>query len=177
MRDETTIGIFYASTTGNTEDVVAQIAADLTRKGLPFVLHDIASEGVEAMNHHARMIMGISTWDFGQLQEDWQMSWSALESLDFSGCKVALFGLGDQVGYGEWFVDAMADLNALLLSRGAEIQVPWPVEGYSFEASRALTEDGRFFVGLALDEDGQSGETEARLQLWLPQVCKALLNH
>ncbi|WP_235263462.1 flavodoxin domain-containing protein [Nitrincola sp. A-D6] len=93
--------------------------------------------------------------------------------MDLSGVKIALFGLGDQIGYGEWFQDAMGALHDLLRSAGAEMQGYWPVEGYDFEASKALTDDGQQFVGLALDEDGQSGQTEERLEKWLLEVCIA----
>jgi flavodoxin II len=164
------IGLFYASTTGNTEMVAEQLAALLPER---IQLHDIAVEGVAAMAEYSLLIMGISTWDFGELQEDWNEHWSDLKALDFSGKRVALFGLGDQLGYGEWFLDAMGALNEVLQAAGAEVVVPWPIDGYRFEASRALTEDGRYFVGLALDEDGEHGLTQERLDAWLPQVLAA----
>lgn len=164
------IGLFYASTTGNTEQVAERIAAMLPAR---IRLHDIAREGVTGMLSYQRLIVGIPTWDFGELQEDWDEHWEALAALDLRGRRVALFGLGDQLGYGEWFLDAMGRLYHQLIACGAEPVVTWPVDGYRFEASRALTEDGRHFVGLALDEDGQAGETDARLQCWLPQVLAA----
>ncbi|MBR9829762.1 MAG: flavodoxin FldB [Oceanospirillales bacterium] len=164
------IGLFYASTTGNTEQIADQIAAMLPAR---ISLHDIAVEGVAAMSQYSCLIMGIPTWDFGELQEDWDEHWDALAAQDLGGKRVALFGLGDQLGYGEWFQDAMGLLYQQLQTSGAEVVVTWPVEGYQFEASRALAEDGRHFVGLALDEDGQHGETEERLQTWLPQVVTA----
>lgn len=164
------IGLFYASTTGNTEQVADQIAGQLPERVRQ---HDIAVEGVGAMVEYTSLILGIPTWDFGELQEDWDEHWEVLSTLDLSGKRVALFGLGDQLGYGEWFQDAMGLLCQQVKACGADVVVEWPLEGYSFEASRALTEDGQHFVGLALDEDGQHGETEARLQSWLPQVVSA----
>jgi len=167
------IGLFYASTTGNTEEVAQQIHVMASE----FVhLHDIAAEGVAAMREYTALIIGIPTWDFGELQEDWDEYWQAFSDIDFSDRRVALFGLGDQLGYGEWFLDAMGAVHDQVVAAGGQVVVPWPVEGYDFEASKALTEDGRHFVGLALDEDGQRSETEPRLQLWLPQVLAALLD-
>lgn len=167
------IGLFYASTTGNTESVAQQIenlAAEQVQ------LHDIAAQGVAAMQEYDALIIGIPTWDFGELQEDWDEYWQVFCGIDFSGKKVALFGLGDQLGYGEWFLDAMGAVNDQVLAAGGEVLVPWPVEGYDFETSKALTADGSHFVGLALDEDCQRSETEARLQQWVPQVLAALLD-
>ncbi|MOA52018.1 Flavodoxin-2 [compost metagenome] len=45
----------------------------------------------------------------------------------------------------------------------------WPTEGYEFEASEAVR-DGKF-VGLALDLDNQSGQTEERLNVWLKLIA------
>ena len=164
------IGLFYASTTGNTEEVAQQIAAmapDRVR------LHDIAAVGVERMQDYDTLILGIPTWDFGELQEDWDEQWQAFSQIDFQARRVALFGLGDQLGYGEWFLDAMGALHDQVVSAGGEVVVPWSTDGYDFDASRALTPDGQHFVGLALDEDGQRSETESRLQQWWPQVLAA----
>ncbi|MDY6890214.1 MAG: flavodoxin [Pseudomonadota bacterium] len=166
----TPIGLFYASTTGNTERVAEQIAAALPER---IQLHDIALEGIGEMAHYQLLIMGISTWEFGQLQEDWEEQWPALQTLDFSGKKIALFGLGDQLGYGEWFLDAMGALHELLQAAGGELVLPWPIAGYRFEASKALTGDKRHFVGLALDEDSEHHLSEARINAWIPQLLRA----
>ena len=167
------IGLFYASTTGNTEEVAQQIHA---LEPELFRLHDIAAEGVDAMQYYNAFVIGIPTWDFGELQEDWDEHWPAFSSQDFQGKRVALFGLGDQLGYGEWFLDAMGMVHDQVIAAGGRVVVPWSVEGYDFDASKALTKDGCHFVGLALDEDSQRSETEPRLQQWLPQVLAALLD-
>lgn len=164
----TTIGLFYASTTGNTEDVATLLAEKIGHDRL--VLHDIAAEGLAAIDQYQWLILGIPTWDFGELQEDWAELWPELEQIDFSGRTCALFGLGDQLGYGEWFLDAMGLLHDLLQQRGARLIGYWPVEGYDFEASKALTADRQQFVGLAIDEDGQHAETEPRVARWAEQV-------
>ncbi len=88
--------------------------------------------------------------------------------------RVVLFGLGDQLGYGEWFLDAMGAVNDQVLAAGGQVLVPWPIEGMTLKP-QALTE-GTHFVGLALDEDCQRSETESRLEQWLPRVLTALLD-
>ncbi len=45
-----TIGLFYASTTGNTETVAQQIVAMAPEQ---IQLHDIAAEGVSAMSDYS----------------------------------------------------------------------------------------------------------------------------
>lgn len=163
-----TIGLFFGSTTGNTEDVAAMIAGHLD--GYALDQHDIAEDGLAAIPNYDLLILGIPTWDFGELQEDWDDLWAELEEIDFSGRTVALFGLGDQIGYGEWFLDAMGLLHDKLQARGANLVGYWPNQGYKFTASKALTEDESQFVGLAVDQDSQSGETDERVEAWVKQV-------
>lgn len=161
---DTQIGIIYGSTTGNTERAAELIAMQLGPKA---TLHNIAEQGLQGISAYGVCIFGVPTWDFGELQEDWEDLWDEFVKLDLQGKPCALFGLGDQIGYGEWFLDAMGLLHDVLQNSGAQIYGHWPVEGYTFEASKALTPDGQFFVGLALDDDCQFSETEERITLWL----------
>lgn len=164
------IGLFFGSTTGNTEEVAALIAAQIGYDQVQ--QYNIAITGVREIVNHKYLILGMPTWDFGELQEDWQEFWSELSQLDLRGHICALFGLGDQIGYGEWFVDGMGVLAEKLASRGAVIVGHWPVDGYTFEVSKALTPDRQFFVGLALDEDSQGALTQDRINAWTAQVTQ-----
>lgn len=162
------IGLFYGSTTGNTEACAEMIAEQI---GLDRVrLHDLAADGVDQLGDYQYLVVGMPTWDYGELQEDWSDVWSELDDIDLTGKQCALFGLGDQIGYGEWFLDAMGALHDKLVSRGASMVGYWPIEGYSFDESKALTEDQACFVGLALDEDSQADKSPERIEAWVPQV-------
>ncbi|MCP8688067.1 flavodoxin FldB [Marinobacterium sedimentorum] len=166
------IGLFYGSTTGNTAHVAERLL-QLAGPGL-IDLHDIADTALAAVDDYSCLIFGISTWDFGEQQLDWQDLWPQLDGLDLQGRVCALFGLGDQLGYSDWYLDAMGLLHERLQARGAHIVGAWPcTDDYDFRASLALSEDGRFFVGLALDEDSQRSETDQRLGRWLSQVLAA----
>ena len=90
--------------------------------------------------------------------------------MDLSGKTIALFGLGDQLGYGEWFQDALGMLHEQVLAQGATVVGYWPNKGYDFTASKGLTADGSKFVGLSLDEDSQYNLTDERLDTWCEQV-------
>ncbi|MAY42984.1 MAG: flavodoxin FldB [Oceanospirillaceae bacterium] len=162
------IGLFYGSTTGNTESV-----ADLIAEKIGFdKVHriDIAADGLDTLHEYEYLILGIPTWDYGELQEDWADLWTIVEESPLAGKTCAVFGLGDQIGYGEWFLDAMGLLHKRMKEQGAEMVGYWSVEGYDFEASKALTDDGQNFVGLAIDEDCQQGETNERVTQWCQQV-------
>ena len=166
------IGLFYGSSTCYTQMVAEKIQALL---GADLVtLHNLKETPIQTMAQYDALIFGISTWDFGEIQEDWQANWDAIDQVKLGGKQIALFGLGDQQGYGEWFLDAMGLLHDKLLLQGCQMVGYWPNEGYQFEASKALVDEGRYFVGLALDETSQYQLTDERLARWLPQVLDEL---
>lgn len=164
------IGLFYGSTTGNTETVAEQIIEQIGSDNIHHI--DIAADGLDGLSEYEHLILGIPTWDFGELQEDWADLWDVLDAVHVEGKTCAVFGLGDQIGYAEWFLDAMGLLHDKMQERGAVMVGYWSAEGYDFEASKALTEDQSQFVGLAIDEDCQRSETEERVARWSQQVVK-----
>lgn len=162
------IALFYGSSTCYTEMASEKIRDQLGAEKVD--LFNVANDPLVTAQFYDCLIFGIPTWDYGELQEDWEEVWPDIDELDLAGKKVALFGLGDQVGYPEWFLDAMGYLHDKLMERGATIVGHWPNEGYEFEESKALTADQSAFVGLALDEENEFDQTEERVRLWCEQV-------
>lgn len=162
------IGLFYGSSTCYTE-IVAEKIVNLLGSDL-IDIYNIADHPIINTQFYDYLILGIPTWDYGELQEDWEEIWDEIEELDFSAKKIALYGLGDQLGYPEWFLDAMGYLHHKLLRLGAEPVGYWPNQGYQFEQSKALTEDQLYFVGLALDDENQFDQTDTKLALWCQQI-------
>jgi len=77
-------------------------------------IHNIADADLNSFDDYQYLLLGIPTWDYGELQEDWESIWDDLDDLDFKGKHFAIFGLGDQVGYPQWFQDAMGYLHEKL---------------------------------------------------------------
>lgn len=162
------IGLFYGSDEGAT-----RYCAGLIKEQFPegqIDVHDIADADPADFGEYEFMILGIPTWDFGELQSDWEEFWDKLEGIDFSGKICALFGLGDQRGYGDYYLDAMGMLNDVIVGNGAIVIGNWPADTYDFESSKALMEDGEHFVGLGLDEDQQEELTNERIEKWTAQI-------
>lgn len=162
------IGLFYGSSTCYTE-----IAAEKIRDRLgsdQVDIFNIADAPVEAMAAYDYLILGIPTWDYGELQEDWEDIWDELDDVDFQGKTVALYGLGDQLGYPQWFQDALGYLWAKVVNLGARTVGQWPAVDYEFEQSKALTEDGSHFVGLSLDEENEFDDSDERIERWCQQI-------
>ncbi|NRA24521.1 MAG: flavodoxin, partial [Oleispira sp.] len=70
---------------------------------------------------------------------------------ELSGKKVALYGLGDQFGYGDFFIDAVGWLHEIIQPMGADIKGYWPVNGYEFTESRALSPCRTYFYVLVMN--------------------------
>ena len=162
------IGLFYGSTTCYTEMAAEKIQAEIGKEIVH--LHNIKDEPLIHCLAYDYIIFGISTWDYGQLQEDWESNWCEIEKLDLTNKIIALYGMGDQVGYSEWFQDALGMLHQAILPLGAQLVGYWPNQGYEFLASKALTTDKSHFVGLALDDDSQYQLTEHRITQWCEQI-------
>lgn len=162
------IGLFFGSDEGNSERIAYRIQKRLGEDVVD--VRDIADATQLDFAQYDKIILGIPTWDFGQIQSDWEEFWDDISAVDFSGKTIALFGLGDQFGYGDYFLDAMGMLHDVVIQTGPEIIGHWSTEGYEFDASKAEILDAGKFVGLALDEDQQENLTAERLNQWCAQI-------
>ncbi|KMQ52548.1 Flavodoxin 1 [Chitinispirillum alkaliphilum] len=165
----TKTAVIYGSTTGNTKaaaERIAQLIGDADIK-------DIAQSSVEEIAAYSNIILGSSTWGYGDVQDDWESVVDSLSAVDLSGKKVALFGTGDQSGYPDTFVDALGILYDAVVASGAEVIGMWSSDGYEFEESKGK-KDG-MLVGLALDDDNQAAMTDDRIEMWVKQIKPQLL--
>ena len=160
------IGIFYGSTTGNTEEVGKKVQEAIGIENSE--LHDIASISVDELQKYDCLIFGASTWGEGDLQDDWDSFIPNLDAVSFSGKKVALFGLGDQETYPDTFVDGIGTIYKKVIEKGAVVVGFWPVDGYTFDGSTAV--EGDSFVGLVIDEENQSELTDDRIKAWIEKL-------
>lgn len=164
------IGIFYGSSTGNTQHVAKMIGA--AWEGEEVDVLNVRKADPEKLSDFDLLILGTSTWDDGQLQDHWARFIRKMDAVSLDGKKVAIFGLGDQAGFPDQFVNAMAELDGKVRGLGAEVIGEWPTDGYTFKASKAVS-DGKF-IGLALDQDRQRKLTEDRIQRWVTQLRETL---
>lgn len=168
-------GIIFGTDTGKTKKVAAQIYAMLDSADVAEPVN-INSCSVEDLLAYDNLIIGTPTLGDGELpglsvdceDESWEEAADDLEEADFSGKKIALFGLGDQEQYPDEYLDGLGELYDIFSETGATIVGRWPNKGYEFNESAAL--DGDEFVGLALDLDNQASLTEERLTKWLEIV-------
>ena len=156
--------IYYASSTGNTEDIAKAINGKLGN----IDIFDIANDGFKDIKNYDKFIFGISTWGSGDLQDDWENLWDDFMKIDFSNKTIALFALGDQDSYEDEFVNALGTLYEHLNENGANIIGFTSSDGYEHEESTAQIDET--FVGLVIDEDNQDDLTEDRINLWIEDI-------
>jgi len=157
------VTVIYGSTNGATENVAKTIASKMGGKVV-----NIATAKAGDFENSDLLILGAPTYEAGNIQQDWEENLDVLKKADLSGKKVALFGLGDQAGYPDTFVDAIGILYDTLTEKGATVVGETATSGYEFISSQAVR-NGKF-VGLALDEDGQQSETAQRIANWIAQL-------
>lgn len=167
------IAVIYGSDTGNTEHIAHLIQSGFGKDLVD--IYDVASIDVDIFSQYSVFIFGIPTWYDGELQSDWELMVKKMNTVCLNQRIVAVFGLGDQVNWGRYFVDAMGTLARKALACGATLVGRWPASGYDFEQSQGLV-DSSYFHGLALDEDQQPELTAERISTWINQLSAEFVN-
>lgn len=165
------LGIFYSTTSGKTQE-----AAELLKEALGDLAaepQDIGDVTVPDLLKYDGIFVGAPTWNTGATEQRSGTAWDEvlddIRGTDMSKSKVAVFGLGDSVSYGDYYCDAMEELYSAFKTAGATMHGMWPTEGYLHSESEAEIEPGKF-CGLALDEDNQDDLTQPRIKQWSAQV-------
>tara|TARA_B100000900_G_scaffold409458_1_gene425429 strand:+ start:31 stop:534 length:504 start_codon:yes stop_codon:yes gene_type:complete len=160
------IKLIYGSDTGNTE----LVTEDITK-----LLDNIEVTTVEDLTskdwNNDKFILGIPTWYDGELQSDWEDYFDTFKEINFTDKTVAIFGLGDQVGYDEWFCDGIGILAEVVLENGGNvIGYTENDDSYDFDTlPKSLVDENKFY-GLCIDEDNQPELTQDRLVSWVKQI-------
>lgn len=135
------INVIYGSTTGMTEVVANKIADALGATAYNINAADAAAFDADML------VLGSSTWGVGDLQDDWAAQLDSVKG-NFAGKKVAVFGLGDSVGFGDSFCVA-ADTIA-----------------------NTAKEAGATLVGevLKLDDTNEADQTDSKIAAWIATI-------
>ena len=165
------IGLFYGSDTGNTEEVALKIREKIGEDIVDII--DMYDATIDHFSQYTKIILGLSTWHDGELQSDWDTFFDEFKEVDFTGKTIALFGLGDQYVYCDYFIDGVGIIGEVVLKNGGNIVGKWSTEGYEYTESKAELEKGTF-LGLAIDEDNQFEQTDERIDTWIDQITKEL---
>lgn len=163
------IGIYYGTTSGNTQDVAEEIAKKLNIEKTD--LHDTAKADTNYSAYDV-ILFGSPTYGFGDLQDDWEDYIDKVKNADLNGKKVALFGCGDSSSYSDTFGDAIGKIYHAIKDKGCLIIGKTNTDGYTYDDSEAVV-DGKF-VGLLIDNDNESDMTDERISNWVEELKKEI---
>lgn len=168
------VGIFFGTSTGNTENVADLIAAEFgdDAEG-PFEIDDAQGSIAAKFAEYDALVVGTPTWNTGADSERSGTGWDEvyygeMQDLKLEGKNVAVFGLGDQISYAENYADASGELHDVFQNLGCNLMGYTSQDGYEHEASKAIRGDK--FCGLLCDEINQDDLSEERVQNWIAQL-------
>ncbi len=159
------VGIFYSFDTGKTKSVGEQI---LKQFGENAQSVDIETISASKFAEYDLVILGASTWYDGNLPDYWEEVLPELKTANFKDKKIAIYGLGNQQGYPDYFGDSIFALAEVLEPLGAKLLGFTSTDGYTFNASKSVR-DGKF-MGLLIDEESQPELTKDRISNWVKQL-------
>lgn len=165
------IGLFFGTDTGNTRKVAKMIVKQFDEGVVD--LTNVSKATIEDVAKYDYLILGTPTLGDGELEDNWKEFLPQFDQIDLTGKTVAIYGLGDQDGYGHEFVDAMFFIYEKVKERGATVIGTWPTEGYDYTQSKAEI-DGEF-LGLVIDQDNQSDLTKERVSEWIEMLKPTML--
>ena len=133
--------VIFGSTTGMTEAVAGKIAQALDCEAVNVNAADSAAFDADLI------VLGSSTWGVGDLQDDWMAKLDAVKGY-FAGKKVAVFGLGDSIGFADSFCVAAETLATTAKDAGATL------------------------VGdvLKLDDTNEADQTDGKIAAWVETI-------
>lgn len=161
------IGIVFSFNTHKTSKIAKKIseAFEDTAKVEMVNVEEIRPEQFLGYDN---LICGTATWFDGELPNHWDEFVPDLEDMDLKGKNIAIFGLGDQKGYPENFLDGMGILAELFEAQGARLTGFTSTEGYAYESSGA--ERGDQFCGLGIDYETQGNKNKERIIAWVEKL-------
>jgi flavodoxin I len=162
----------YGTTYGHTADAAERIASRLDSElGEAPAVFDVAAVDARSLETFGTLLLGSSTWHWGELQADWE---ARVDDLDdaWRGRRVGLFGAGDREGYPETYGDALGILAERVEARGATLIGTVPIEPGNAPGARARRGDRA--VGLLLDFVNDPDEVDDRITAWCTSLAPLL---
>jgi len=172
------IGIFFGPIGSSAEKVAKMIQQMFGSDNADIIA--IREAKAQDMQKYDNIIMGMPTlgkdvWDSEKHVNGWDDFRPEFAKIDYTGKKIALFGLGDQISYPNNFVDSMGNIANRIKGHGAQIVGHVSTEGYEFNESNALIENDTKFVGLPINETHEPELTGQRLSKWIDQLKKEFI--
>lgn len=160
------IAILFGTTGGNTENVANQLKEKLNGQ---VDVYDVADLSVADIEDYDYYVTATSTDGMGELQEDWDAFLPEFSGMNLTDKKVAILALGDSASFGASFAGSMRVIYDEIQDETTVVGAVAD-EGYTYDDSEGVI-DGQW-VGLPIDEENESDQTEERLDAWAEVLNK-----
>lgn len=169
------IGLIIWPLKGNVEKAALAIKKHFTDEEIDVI--DLSTVSPQHLLLYENIILGSSTvgadhWENATDDNKWYKLFHQMQAdkVDYLGKKVALFGLGDQIGYPHNFVDGMERVYNHISKHNITLVGEWENKGYEFSDSLALHDNK--FRGLALDLDNDEENSAKMINEWVEILKK-----
>ncbi len=128
------IHIIYASTGGNTEHVMEQVAQYWREQGVGVVLHRSEQTSLSVITENKYFLFATSTWDHGMINPFFNVLLEQMQTADFTGKTASFIGLGDRRYEEHYFCAGMTVLKEVWeKNHGAAVGVALTIGREPFE--------------------------------------------
>ncbi len=111
MSTSPAIHIIYASTGGNTEHVMEQVAKYWQAQGVLVELHRSEQTPLSVITENKYFLFATSTWDHGAINPFFTVLLEQMQTADFKGKTASFVGLGDRRYEEHYFCAGMTTLK------------------------------------------------------------------
>lgn len=169
------IGLFIWPLKGNVEKAALAIKNHFNDDEIDVI--DLGKTEAKHLFLYENIILGSSTvgadhWEDATDDNKWYKLFHQMQidKVDYTGKKVAIFGLGDQIKYPNNFVDGMERIYSHISKHNITLVGEWENKGYEFTGSMALHDNK--FRGLALDFDNKKEDSLKMIDKWVEILKK-----
>lgn len=128
------IYLIYASTSGNVEIVMEEVAKVLKANGFAIFLSRVEVTPIETVSKNSKFVFGTSTWEHGLLNPFFERLYGELSKIDCLGKQAAFVGLGDRRYEPVLFCEGAEKVRRLWIKAGGrEIDTILKIQGEPYE--------------------------------------------
>ncbi|MCT4614173.1 MAG: flavodoxin [Marinifilaceae bacterium] len=168
------IAILYSFNTNKTKKIAQVISHELERSSNINIKHiDIDFASKDDILGFDNYILGVPTWFDGELPIAWDEFLPSIDDTDFTGKKIAIFGLADQKGYPDNFADGIGLIAKIFEEKSATIIGHTSTDTYIY--NKSLAEKNKMFQGLVIDIENQNSMTNNRIEKWAESIQKEII--
>ena len=136
-------------------------------------LHNILDSQNDTMKEYTHIILGISIYKDGEIQDEWKKYIQHLNYHNLFDKTIAIFALANQEQCHDKYFEGMGTIYDKVMEAGATVIGSWGIDENNHHKSVAIRYGE--FVGLPLNINDQDNQTIAKTKLLAEQILPYFL--